>query len=104
MIDQIKIRNLKNNKQTMAEKIFAQWLILKSIDTKFGEMKKLSIKVEEFKEFLDIYDKNWWVNLVLKKGQSGKEYIELDTWEKPKEVPKSDEVSVEDLPSNKPHL
>lgn len=54
-------------------------------------MKKLSVKVEEFKEFLDTYDKDGWVNLVLKRGQSGKEYIELDTWEKPKEAPKNDD-------------
>ena len=75
----------------MAEKIFAQWLILKSIETKFGEMKKISVKVEEFKEFLDTYDKDGWVNLTLKKGQSGKEYIELDTW-KPKEDSKWDDT------------
>ena len=84
----------------MAEKIFAQWLILKSIETKFGEMKKLSVKIDEFKEFLDTYDNNGWVNLTLKKGQSGKEYIELDTW-KPKGEGKSDsssDISVEDLP------
>lgn len=75
----------------MAEKIFAQWLILKTLETKFGEMKKISVKVEEFKEFLDTYDKDGWVNLTLKKGQSGKEYIELDTWKKPKEESKQDE-------------
>ena len=62
------------------EKVFAEWLILKSIDTQYGELQKLSVKVEEFKTFLDTYDTNWWVNLNLKKSREWKPYIELDTW------------------------
>ena len=62
------------------EKVFAEWLILKSIETQYGELQKLSVKVEEFKTFLDTYDTNWWVNLNLKKSREWKPYIELDTW------------------------
>ena len=81
------------------EKVFAEWLILKSIETKYGELQKLSVKVEDFKNFLDTYDNNWWVNLNIKKSKEWKPYIELDTW-KPdsKESKNNSWVSVEDLP------
>lgn len=85
---------------TNQEKIFADGLILKTIDTQYGELQKLSVKVEEFKSFLDTYDKNWWVNLNIKKSKWGKDYIELDTWspDSKEDNKGSDEISISDVP------
>jgi len=63
------------------EKVFAQGLIAKRRDgaPEFVTC-TLSVKVDEFKEFLDTHAANGWVNLNVKKSQSGKYYAELDTW------------------------
>ena len=46
----------------------------------------LSVKVEEFKSFLDKNVKeSGWVNLDLLKSKTGKTYLKLNTWE-PKQV------------------
>ena len=88
----------------MADKVFAEGMIVKTITTKYGELDKISIKVEEFKEFLDKYDNNGWVNLNIKTSQwSGKKYAELDTWKPdgestPSKKETSDDISVEDIP------
>jgi hypothetical protein len=42
---------------------------------------QLSFKVDEFIKTLQEKEKNGWVNANIKRGQSGKPYIELDTWE-----------------------
>jgi hypothetical protein len=62
----------------MADKQFLG--IVKEVQTKFGTMTKISIPKADF----DKYVKNGWVNLVLKSSQSGKKYLEVDTFE-PKE-------------------
>ena len=80
----------------MSEKVFAEWLILKSIETQYGELQKLSVKVEEFKTFLDTYDTNWWVNLNLKKSREWKPYIELDTWVPDKNLTKKEDDKFND--------
>lgn len=41
---------------------------------------KVSVKVEDFKKFLDEHNDNGWVNIDLKLSQEGKPYAELDTW------------------------
>ena len=63
------------------EKVFAQGLIAKRRDgaPEFVTC-SLSVKVDEFKEFLDTHAANGWVNLNVKKSQMGKFYSELDTW------------------------
>ena len=63
------------------EKVFAQGLIAKRRDgaPEFVTC-SLSVKVDEFKEFLDTHADNGWVNLNVKKSQGGKFYAELDTW------------------------
>lgn len=69
------------------EKVFAQWINTKIVETKYWEIIKVWIKVEEFKTFLDTYDKGWWVNLNLMTSKDWtKKYFELDTWvsDKPK--------------------
>lgn len=91
----------------MSDKIFASGAIFKVQDTQYGEMIKLSIKTDEFKDFLDTYDKNGWVNLNMKRSKDwNKPYLELDTWE-PKGEKKQEtkeetkeEISINDLPFN----
>lgn len=85
----------------MADKVFTNWLIIKSVETKFWEIKKLSFKVEEFKEFLDTYDKKGWVNVDILKNKEGKEYAVLNDYQpKAKEETKedSDFISIDELP------
>ena len=63
------------------DKVFAQGLIAKRRETapEFVTC-SLSVKVDEFKEFLDTHADKGWVNLNVKKSQGGKYYAELDTW------------------------
>lgn len=93
----------------MAEKIFTKGIIIKEIETQHWTIKKISVKVDEFKEFLDTYDNNGRVNLNMNRGKSGKLYMELDTWKpngeykKPAEVQDVEQentgsISVEDIP------
>ena len=88
------------------EKVFAQGLIAKRRDQapEFVTC-SLSIKVDEFKEFLDTHADKGWVNLNVKKSQGGKYYAELDTWKPNKEAnqdaPKASTANAEpegDLP------
>jgi len=44
----------------------------------------ISIKVEEFVNYLRANDNNGWVNLDMKKSKDGKLYVSLNDW-KPKE-------------------
>ena len=88
------------------EKVFAQGLIAKRRDQAPDFVTcSLSVKVDEFKEFLDTHAANGWVNLNVKKSQGGKYYAELDTWKPNKEAnqdaPKASTASAEsedDLP------
>ena len=64
------------------DKIFADGLILKSVETQYWELQTLSVKVEDFKNFLDQHENNWWVNLNIKKSKWWKDYIELNTYKK----------------------
>lgn len=74
------------------EKVFAKGLIFKAPRPKAPSYVKgsLSVKVDEFKAFLDEHTKNGWVNINLKEAKSGKYYAELDTW-----VPNKDRVAAE---------
>ena len=89
----------------MADLIFPDGLIIKEIETKNWTMKKVSVKVEEFKTFLDTYDENGWVNLNLNRGRSWKYYFSLDTFKPNKNYKSSNAsdnitwwISVEDIP------
>lgn len=96
----------------MADKIFTNGLIFKAPHQKAPDYVKgtLSVKVEDFKAFLDEHNKNGWVNISLKEAKSGKYYAELDTWEpgKAKKAPEdasegsqeeqSEEISADDIP------
>lgn len=64
------------------DKVFADGIIFKRNDNAPAwAIGKLSFKVEEAIAFLQSNSKKGWVNLNINQGQSGKHYIELDTWE-----------------------
>ena len=44
---------------------------------------RLSVKCDEFLKYAEDFQSEGWLNLDIKKGKSGKPYIELNTW-KPK--------------------
>lgn len=65
----------------MTDKIFADGVSIKPKETKYGEILKVGIKAEPFMDFLAKYiNERGYVNLDLKKGQSGKWYMELNTY------------------------
>lgn len=70
----------------MDEKVFTEGLIFKLPRDGAPDFVKgsLSVKVDEFKSFLDQHVSNGWVNIDLLLGKSGKPYGALNTW-KPKE-------------------
>lgn len=64
------------------DKVFADGMIFKRNDNApQWAIGKLSFKVEDAISFLNANSKKGWVNLNINQGQSGKYYIELDTWE-----------------------
>ena len=64
------------------KKIFADGLIYKAPKQGAPEYVKgsISIKVDEFKAFLDKHVNNGWVNLDFLKSQKGKLYFALNEW------------------------
>lgn len=40
----------------------------------------MSVKIDEFKAFMDKHNNNGWVNLDIKKSKTGKIYVELNTY------------------------
>lgn len=67
----------------MIDKIFADGVSIKPKETRYGEILKVGIKAEPFMDFLAKYtNERGYVNLDLKKGQSGKWYMELNTYNK----------------------
>lgn len=88
------------------EKIFADGFILKrrekAPDFVLGS---LSVKLEEALPFLNANQKNGWVNLNLMVSNTGKYYVELDTFVPKKQegnaqpaAPTPSAVDTEDLP------
>ena len=51
---------------------------------------KISVKVDEFKKFLDTHESNGWVNMDLKISQKGVLYTQLNTWKPKTETPVND--------------
>lgn len=69
---------------TQTEKVFADGFLVKRNDSapEFV-LASVSLKVDEAIGFIKANANNGWVNIDLKRGQSGKCYAELNTW-KPK--------------------
>ena len=65
----------------MSDKIFTDGLIVKRRDNAPEYVLcNLSIKVDEFKVFLDKHQSNGWVNIDCLVNRAGKHYGALDTW------------------------
>lgn len=64
------------------EPIFTDGLIFKKPREGAPDFVKgaISIKVDEFKAFLDKHNNNGWVNIDLKKSSGGKLYTQLNDW------------------------
>ena len=79
----------------MSSDIFIKGLIYK-IPNKAPEFVKgkISIKVDEFIEFLKQHGKNNWVNIDLNISKSGKPYAKLNTWKK--EIEEADRVELKE--------
>lgn len=83
----------------MNNKVFADGLFTKVVTTKFGEIIKIGVKVEDFKQFLDTYESNWFVNLNLMTSKEwNKKYFELDEWKKEETKKEEEMIDVEDIP------
>lgn len=68
------------------DKVFADGFIFKRSDNApEWVIGNISIKSVDAVRFIENNSKNGWVNLKINKSQSGKTYIELDTWERPKQ-------------------
>lgn len=97
------------------EHIFVDGLIFKPKHEKAPSFIKgsLSIKVEEFQQFMDKYQKGGWLNIDLKESSGGKFYAALNTWEPnneqqsqqsdniPEPIPvtqREEEINVSDIP------
>lgn len=65
------------------EKIFTEGLIFKLPRQNAPDFVKgsVSIKADEFVEFIKKHQKNGWLNIDLKVSQGGKAYAELNSWE-----------------------
>jgi hypothetical protein len=66
----------------MNDKVFAQGFVIKERHENTPEwvMANVSIRVSEFKTFMDNHQDKDWVNIQLKVSKGGKAYAELDTW------------------------
>ena len=64
------------------EKVFAKGFVFKKRENAPDfVVGSVSIKADEAIQFIADNQKNGWVNLNIAMGQSGKYYIELDTWQ-----------------------
>ena len=75
------------------EKVFADGFLFKTRENQpdwvVGSM---SVKVEDAVVFLKENAKNGWVNLNINTSKSGKQYVELDTFEPTKKKETKEEV------------
>jgi hypothetical protein len=87
----------------MTDKIFASGLIFKMKEKAPDYVKgSLSIKVDEFIDFLKANESKGWVNIDLKVSKDGKPYAELNTWkpetDETRNSTANEDVAVENIP------
>jgi hypothetical protein len=71
------------------DKIFADGFIVKRKETapEFV-IASVSVKVDDFGKFVKEHEDKGWINMDIKKSQSGKLYAELNTWKPDQKVEK----------------
>lgn len=85
----------------MADKIFAQGFRFNRPHEKAPDFIKgsISIKADEAIEFIKKHqNEKGWLNIDLKKSQSGTLYLELNTFQKGQKEEKVAEINSEDIP------
>lgn len=85
----------------MSERIFANGFFAKRNEgAPDFVLANHSIKVDEAIKTLQENSKNGWVNIVTKRSKSGSAYVEIDTWEPPKEEEEAtvEEAEPEEMP------
>lgn len=76
------------------EKVFADGFLFKTRENQpEWVVGSLSVKVEDAIAFLKDNHKNGWVNLNINTSRSGKQYVELDTFEPKKREATKEEVT-----------
>jgi hypothetical protein len=76
------------------EKVFADGFLFKTRENQpEWVVGSLSVKVEDAIAFLKDNHKNGWVNLNINTARSGKQYVELDTFEPNKKKETKEEVT-----------
>ena len=93
----------------MADKIFVDGMYINVHTSEYGEMLKLSFKVDKFKEWLDEHvNEAGYVNVDIKNARSGNKYGQLSTYTpkdteqskpEPKAEPKDEVNSLDDSDS-----
>ena len=83
----------------MADKIFVNGFYFKVKETKYGEIIKLGINIQQFAEFVKEHKDGEYLNMdILRSKETNKPYAVLDMF-KPKEKPKTeDNIGGDDLP------
>ena len=68
---------------------------------------KISIKVNDFMEYISQHQSNGWLNIELKQSRQGKMYFELDEWKPTQnstgtlpivQVNSSEDISIQNIP------
>ena len=77
------------------ESILVDGLICKPKNEKLPDfyLGHLSVKVEQFKNFLDNHNNNGWVNIDIMRSKKGNAYARLNTFGQ-----KEEEINLEDIP------
>jgi len=84
------------------EKKFAKGIYPKDLETKYGTMTKLGLKIDDFSQFVkDMKEEGYvnddgYLNLVLQKSKEGKPYVTVDTFKPDKD--KGDDSQEDNLP------
>lgn len=68
----------------MKDKVFLGRV--KVINTRYGEMVKVSFGPKDLEMLKQHQNEQGWSNWVLKEGQSGNKYLELDEWKGARET------------------
>lgn len=83
----------------MKEKVFADGFSFKKNENAPSfVVGKLTVKSDEAIAFIKNNNKNGWVNLNINQSNSGKFYVELDTWEPTGTKAQNQPVSTDEAP------
>ena len=83
----------------MSDKKFIDGLFIETKTTQYGEITKLSFKVDKFKTFInENQNENGYVNVDILTNKDGKKYAVLNEYKKPETSKPKEEEPGDDLP------